>query len=82
MLSLVLGSVVCATVFAQDWGTSGSWTRVIPTPGTNAGRPYGLPPTQIYRHAAFIPGFFLVVGNDTTPGNSGTDLYVYNIGKL
>jgi hypothetical protein len=64
---------------AQDWGTTGSWTRIIPTPGTAGGRPFGLPPTRVFHHAASTNGYLLVPGNDTTPGNSGLDLWVYNI---
>lgn len=70
-------------ISAQDWGTSGSWQRVSPVPGTLNGRPAALPPQRAYRHATSTGGYLAIPGNITVgiPPSSSTavETWLYNI---
>ena len=77
-------SFVCvsaaAGVSAQNWGTSGAWQLINPTPLTPGTNP--ATPPRSYHHATFVPGSFIIAGNDTgyssQPG-SHADLFMFNI---
>lgn len=77
--------VVCATVVVgvrgQNWGTTGGWTLINPTPSAPGTNP--ATPPHSYHHATFVPGSFIIAGNDTgystQQAGSHVDLFMYNV---
>ncbi len=79
-LSLLSLALLAPLSSAQDWGTVGSWELVQALPPAPGGRPNGAPPTSAYRHATYVPGFFVLPGNFSSgPGSSDIDIWLFNI---
>ena len=82
-------ALVASRAVAQNWGSSGSWELVLPSPNSANAIPQCAPrrrgrraratlrhpslvlsppppprPITAYQHAAFMPGYFIVAGND------------------
>ena len=65
---------VVSPASAQVWGTQGTWSVVVPSPGSFA-------PALPFQHMSFVPGTLLVMGNGTLPTSQqqDIDLYRYNV---
>jgi hypothetical protein len=72
LLPLLAAALLCS-VAAQDVNVyGGSWERVTGT--------LGLPPTGSFGHAAWVPGYMVLLGNDTSQVPSGmVDVWRYNV---
>lgn len=80
MMRGLIVAAFAAGAQAQNWGTTGSWELVLPVPLT-PGKPIQQP-TRAFHHATFVPGSFILAGNDTSsqsPPQGSVDLYTFNI---